>query len=78
MSQKVDTFTKRFIPLFLKSSLAVASLLVRYVNEEKAQKERGYKAPTYNILYGHALFVVTLSNCQIVKLVKLEFSDFCF
>ena len=49
MSQKVDTFTKRFIPLFLKSSLAVASLLVRYVNEEKAQKERGYKAPTYNI-----------------------------
>jgi hypothetical protein len=35
--------------LFLKSSFAVASLLVRYVNEEKAQKERGYKAPTYNI-----------------------------
>ena len=28
--------------LFLKSSFAVASLLVRYVNEEKAQKERSY------------------------------------
>ena len=35
--------------LFLKSSFVVASSLVRYVNEEKAQKERGYKAPTYKI-----------------------------
>ena len=35
--------------IFLKSSFAVASSLVRYVNEEKAQKERGYKAPTYDI-----------------------------
>ena len=33
--------------LFLKSSFVVASLLVRNVNEEKAQKERSYKAPTY-------------------------------
>jgi hypothetical protein len=35
--------------LFLKSSFAVASLLVRYVNEEIAKRERSYNASTYNI-----------------------------
>ena len=48
MSQKVDILQGVIYTLFLKSSFIVASLLVRYVNEEKAQKERGYKAPTYN------------------------------
>ena len=41
--------------IFLKSSFAVASLLVRYVNEEKAQKERSYKAPTYMCHVSHVL-----------------------
>ena len=49
MSQKVAFCARHYIH-FLKSSLAVASLLVRYVNEEKAQKERGYKAPTYEYI----------------------------
>ena len=47
MPQKVAICAGGIYTLFLKSSLAVASSLVRYVNEEKAQKERGYKAPTY-------------------------------
>ena len=49
MPQKVAICARGIYTIFLKSSFAVASLLVRYVNEEKAQKERGYKAPTYNI-----------------------------
>ena len=49
MPQNSLLFVQGVIYLFLKSSFVVASLLVRYVNEEKAQKERGYKAPTYNI-----------------------------
>ena len=47
MSQNIDIFTRHYTPTFLKCSFVVGSLLVRYVNEEKAQKERGYKAPTY-------------------------------
>ena len=48
-SKNLSSDFRKTHTLFLKSSFAVASSLVRYVNEEKAQKERGYKAPTYNI-----------------------------
>ena len=74
MSQKVDTFTKRFIPLFLKISLAVASLLVRYVNEEKVQKERGYKAPTYKLSIIEATFSIYLKFTPHLW----QFTFFCF
>jgi hypothetical protein len=50
MSQKVAICARRYIhTLFLKSSIAVASLLVRYVNEEIAKRERSYNASTYKI-----------------------------
>ena len=42
MPQKVAICARGIYTIFLKSSFAVASLLVRYVNEEKAQKERSY------------------------------------
>ena len=74
MSQKVDICARRYIHPFLKSSLAVASLLVRYVNEEKAQKERGYKAPTYKLSIIEVTFFIYLKFTPHLW----QFTFFCF
>ena len=39
------------IPPFFKYSFVVGSLLVRYVNEEIAKRERSYNASTYKMCF---------------------------
>ena len=51
MSQNIDIFTRHYTPKFLKRSFVVGSLLVRYVNEEIAKRERSYKASTYRMCF---------------------------